>query len=393
MDFVLVHCNFGLRGTESDGDERFVIDLAKGFGKTYQVKTFDTMEYVETHKVSVQMAARELRYHWFKGLMQVNNIDYLVTAHHADDDIETFIINLSRGTGIKGLTGIPVKSNDILRPLMPFSRMQILSFARSKDIEWREDKSNEETKYLRNKVRHQIVPLLKELHPTFLDNFKSTQEFLYQTALIYDNHITQLKEDLFEKEGDVIRISIKALSGLNPMNAYIYGLFRDYGFTEWNDVSELVHAMSGKEVRSKTHRLIKDREVLLLAKIGTDNQNKFQIEGTDEEVQDPIHLAIRSVDKIEETSPGVLYVDKETLKYPMTLRKWEKGDYFYPLGMHGRKKLSKYFKDEKVNIVAKENQWLLCSNNDIVWVVGKRADERFKITEKTKHIVKIVLKK
>ncbi len=388
-----MHCNFGLRGTESDGDERFVIDLAKGFGKTYQVKTFDTMEYVETHKVSVQMAARELRYHWFKGLMQVNNIDYLVTAHHADDDIETFIINLSRGTGIKGLTGIPVKSNDILRPLMPFSRMQILSFARSKDIEWREDKSNEETKYLRNKVRHQIVPLLKELHPTFLDNFKSTQEFLYQTALIYDNHITQLKEDLFEKEGDVIRISIKALSGLNPMNAYIYGLFRDYGFTEWNDVSELVHAMSGKEVRSKTHRLIKDREVLLLAKIGTDNQNKFQIEGTDEEVQDPIHLAIRSVDKIEETSPGVLYVDKETLKYPMTLRKWEKGDYFYPLGMHGRKKLSKYFKDEKVNIVAKENQWLLCSNNDIVWVVGKRADERFKITEKTKHIVKIVLKK
>lgn len=391
LDFSLAHCNFKLRGSESDEDERFVRELAKKLKKPIWVKQFNTQTYVESHKISVQMAARELRYAWFNELMARQHIKMLVTAHQLDDNLETFIINLSRGTGIKGLIGIPPKTETIARPLLPFSRAQLLEFAKKEHIEWREDQSNAETKYLRNKIRHGIVPILKELHPTFLNNFIETQEFLKQIAAIADNHINQLKEDIFQEEGDVIRIKIESLLPLNPLKAYVHALFGVYGFTEWEDLQHLLTAMSGKEVRSRTHRLVKDRDFLLLANIADDFQEAFQIKKEDTEVQTPIGLRISTVNIIEAVGPDVLYVDKETLKYPLVLRKWQKGDYFYPLGMGGRKKLSKFFKDEKLDVISKEKQWLLCSDNKIVWVVGKRADDRFKITEKTKYILKIVL--
>jgi tRNA(Ile)-lysidine synthase len=266
-----------------------------------------------------------------------------------------------------------------------------LEFANSSNLAWREDQSNAETKYLRNKIRHEIVPLLKELHPTFLANFKQTQEFLKQIADISDNHISQLKEDIFKEEGEVIRIKIESLQSLKPLDAYIHALFSAFGFTAWEDLKHLLTAMSGKEVRSRTHRLVKDRDFLLLTNIANNFQKVFQITKEDTEIQIPIGLRISTVHSIEEVGPKVLYVDKETLKYPLTLRKWQKGDYFYPLGMGGRKKLSKYLKDEKVDVIAKEKQWLLCSGNDVIWVVGKRADDRYKITKSTKKISKIVL--
>ena len=389
FDFLLAHCNFKLRGNESDEDERFVRQLAKRLGKTVCVKQFKTQEYVNKKSISIQMAARELRYEWFEGLMLQNNIKTLVTAHHADDNLETFIINLSRGTGIKGLTGIPSRTRNIARPLLPFTRIQILEFAKKEAIEWREDRSNLETKYLRNKIRHEIVPVLKELHPTFLTNFIETQEFLKQISDIADNHIDQLKKDIFQENGDVIRIKIESLQSLHPLKAYMHALFGAYGFTEWEDVQQLLTAMSGKEVRSRTHRLVKDRDSLLLTSITDDLNKEFQIKEEDTEIQIPISLKINTVKLIEAVGPNILYVDKETLKYPLVLRKWQKGDYFYPLGMHGRKKLSKFFKDEKIDVISKEKQWLLCSDNKIVWVVGKRADDRFKITHRTKNILKI----
>lgn len=391
LDFSLAHCNFKLRGKESDEDENFVRELAKKLGKYLFVKDFETLDYARDQKVSVQMAARELRYEWFNELMLQNNFKTLVTAHHADDNLETFMINLSRGTGIKGLTGIPTRTRSMARPLLPFTRKQILKFANSSNLAWREDQSNAETKYLRNKIRHGIVPLLKELHPTFLANFTETQEFLKQTAEIADNHIVQLKKDIFKEDGEVIRIKIESLKTLEPLEAYLHALFSVYGFTEWEDLQHLLTAMSGKEVHSRTHRLVKDRDFLLLANIADNVQKEFQITKEDTEIQLPIGLSISSVSIIEEVGPNVLYLDKETLKYPLTLRKWQKGDYFYPLGMGGHKKLSKYFKDEKVDVIAKEKQWLLCSGNDIIWVVGKRADDRYKITNSTKEILKIVL--
>ncbi len=391
LDFNLAHCNFKLRGTESDKDEAFVRQLAKQLGKTVFVKQFDTKDYVARHKVSVQMAARELRYEWFNDLMAEYRLKTLVTAHHADDDLETFLINLSRGTGIKGLTGIPAKTGSISRPLLPFSRVGLAEYAKQQKIDWREDQSNAETKYLRNKIRHTIIPLLKETHPTFLDNFHTTQKNLQQISDISDIHIKQLKNRLFREEGNIIRISIAALQRLQPIKAYLYGLFNAYGFTAWNDIEHLLTAMSGKEVRSKTHRMLKDRDDLLLGPIPIPSQDSYNIDETITEIKTPIALSIVPVDLISATAPDVLYVDKETLKYPLVLRKWEKGDYFYPLGMKGRKKLAKFFKDEKMDLISKENQWVLCSDNRIVWVVGKRADERFKITSKTKQILKISL--
>ena len=391
LDFSLAHCNFKLRGEESNKDEKFVQELAEKLGKPFFTENFETLDYAHDQKVSVQMAARELRYEWFNGLMQQNNINTLVTAHHADDNLETFIINLSRGTGIKGLTGIPSRTGNIVRPLLPFTRIQILEFSKSSNLAWREDQSNAETKYLRNKIRHGIVPLLKELHPTFLANFTETQEFLKQIAAISDNHISQIKEDIFKEDEEVIRINIESLQSLKPLEAYLHALFSPYGFTSWEDLQHLLTAMSGKEVRSKTHRLLKDRDFLLLTKIADNFRQEFQITKEDTEIQLPIGLRISTVQIIEEVGPKVLYLDKETLKYPLTLRKWHKGDYFYPLGMSGRKKLSKYFKDEKVDVIAKEKQWLLCSGNEIIWVVGKRADDRYKITNSTKKIVKIAL--
>jgi len=389
LEFLLAHCNFRLRGAESDGDEEFVQELAKKLYKKYFVTHFDTIGYVNKNKVSVQMAARELRYHWFSEIMRENDIKTLVTAHHGDDNLETFLINLSRGTGIDGLTGIPAKTNVISRPLLRFSRDELESYAKSEGLQWREDSSNSETKYLRNNIRHEIIPLLKKLHPTFLLNFNTTQELLNQTSVIASNHIQEVRDGLFRNEDGVVKIEIKALQELNPLKAYLYGFFTEYGFTEWDDVEHLLTAMSGKEVRSKTHRLVKDREYLLLTTMGASTNEVFTITENQTAIEEPLHFSIREVTNIEEQGKNVLFVDKETLKYPLTLRKWQKGDYFYPLGMQGKKKLSKFFKDEKVDVISKHKQWLLCSEEQIVWVVGRRADERFKVTDTTKNIVKI----
>ncbi|MCP4977688.1 MAG: tRNA lysidine(34) synthetase TilS [Maribacter sp.] len=391
LEFSLAHCNFKLRAAESNKDEQFVRELAKKLNKSFFVKEFATSKYARNQKVSVQMAARNLRYEWFNQLMEEQHIKTLVTAHHADDNLETFIINLSRGTGIKGLTGIPSRTNNIMRPLLPFSRKRILEFAQNEKIAWREDQSNAEIKYLRNKIRHEIVPVLKELHPTFLDNFAVTQEYLKQIATISDSHIRQLKEELFKVDGEVIRIKIESIQALAPLEAYIHALFSEYGFTEWEDLQNLLTAMSGKAVHSRTHRLVKDRDLLLLSRITNKVETQYNISESCAQIENPISLSIRYVDLIEETGPNVLYVDKETLKYPLTLRKWQKGDYFYPLGMKGRKKISKYYKDEKVDVLAKEKQWLLCAGDDVIWVVGKRADDRFKVTNSTKNILKIIL--
>ncbi len=392
MDFALAHCNFQLRGADSVGDEKFVKDKARELYTRIFSINFDTIGYAKEHKVSIQMAARELRYPWFAEIMQKNGIRKLVTAHHADDNLETFLINLSRGTGIEGLRGIPEKTDSIARPLLPFSREQIEAYAQYENIEWREDSSNADTKYLRNNIRHQILPLLKGLNPNFSVNFLDTQNYLSQTATIADYHISQLRAAIFVKKGKIVKIPIAALVDLKPLRGYLYGFFNEFGFTEWNDVENLLTAMSGKEVRSKTHRLVKDRNFLLLTEITSNENHTYPIQEHRTEIEKPVQMSMTKVDALAETGSHILYVPKKALKYPLTLRKWEKGDYFCPFGMKGTKKLSKFFKDEKIDVIAKENQWLLCSDGAIVWVVGRRADGRFKVSENTEDIIKFELK-
>ncbi len=392
MDFALAHCNFRLRGADSDGDEKFVEKTANTLNLKFYVTHFDTKDYIKIHKVSVQIAARELRYAWLEEIMQQNGIQTLVTAHHADDNLETFLINLSRGTGIEGLIGIPEKTDRISRPLLPFAREDIAAYAHAEHIEWREDSSNADSKYLRNNIRHQILPQLKALNPNFLGSFRDTQRYLKQTAVIAATHIRQSKAAIFQREGNRVKISIKELQSLKPLPGYLFAFFSEYGFTEWNDIENLLTAMSGKEVRSKSHRLVKDRDFLLLTENRIAENRTYHILKNQTKIEEPVPMSMTIVDAMAETGRHILYVPKNALKYPLDLRKCEKGDYFCPFGMKGKKKVSKFFKDEKMDVLAKENQWLLCSDGVIVWVVGRRADERFKVSENTEEIVKFELK-
>ena len=391
MDFSIVHCNFQLRGYESDMDAFFVEDLARKIGKKIYIKDFDTDSYININKVSLQMAARELRYRWFEELMKKNKIKTLVTAHHADDNLETFIINLSRGTGIKGLTGIPAKTSNISRPLLIFSRAQIMQFAEIKNISWREDHSNLDKKYLRNKIREDVIPRLRELHPGFLGNYEATRANLEGSAALLENYLAGIKQELFQQEDDLIRIPINALLKLDPIKVYMYELFHQYGFKEWNDVVGLLTATSGKEIYSQTHRLLKDRQYLLLQPLHPSTVEKYKIDAASGTITKPINMKIDEVKAMGEQSKRILYVDKETLNHKLSIRKWEKGDYFYPFGMNGTKKVSKFYKDEKLDLISKEKQWLLCSGDAIVWIIGRRGDDRFKVTPKTKNILRFTI--
>ena len=396
LNIALAHCNFNLRGDESDGDEEFVLQLAEDLDLEVFIESFETEDYAKTYKLSTQMAARELRYNWFEELAEQLNFDFILTAHHADDNLETFLINLSRGTGLDGLMGIPEVNNKIVRPLLTFSREDIETYAKTNKLTWREDSSNASNKYLRNKLRHDVIPVLKEINPFLLQNFESTQNHLQDSKQIIEDAIVRIqKKAVYVDNDNVIRLSIKKLKKLSNPKAYLFELLKDFNFTEWDDVTNLLDAQSGKQVFSSTHRLLKDRDYLLLIENNSEetlesisiSEDKKQLKTTFGT------LFFDEADAIFDAQTNLIYVDKAKLKYPLILRKWEEGDFFYPSGMTGKKKLSKYFKDEKMSLIEKENTWLLCSEKDIVWVIGRRADNRFLATENTKQILKIELNK
>ena len=379
-DVSLAHCNFKLRGKESDLDEEFIKNLNQISANQIFTIIFDTEKYAKEHKLSTQIAARELRYNWFQKLITEHKFDYVLTAHHADDNLETFLIHLTRGSGLDGFTGIPKVNGNIVRPLLAFSRKEILNYAKDHDIEWREDASNASNKYIRNKIRHQVLPVLKEINPSILDSFATTLENLQESKQIIEDRIENIASEVLEKEANFIKIDIEKIKELSSSKAYLYQLLKSYHFTEWNDVYDLLNAQSGKQVFSKTHRLLKDRDVLILSKIDLSNsiEMAFQIEEEITEITNPIHLTFKEVIEKSTENKQTIYVDKDLLKYPLMLRKWEKGDYIYPLGMQGKKKLSKYFKDEKFSLIDKENTWLLCNaENQIMWIINHRQDRRF----------------
>ncbi|MFD1613783.1 tRNA lysidine(34) synthetase TilS [Gelatiniphilus marinus] len=391
LNIALAHCNFNLRGGESDADEAFVLDLAKNLDLEVFIESFDTEAFAKNNKLSIQMAARELRYSWFDELAEQLGFDYILTAHHADDNLETFLINLSRGTGLEGLTGIPAINNKLVRPLLPFSREAIETYAKAKNLKWQEDSSNASTKYLRNKLRHDVIPVLKGVNLQWLKNFQNTLKHLKGTSdIVAESVDVFLNKAIENMDNNEVKFKISAFKKLAHPKPYLYETFKEFGFTQWDDILHLLDAQSGKQVFSKTHRLIKDRAHLLLSEINLGESGPITILEKDRKIETSFGiLFFDEVDAITEKRNNIIYVDKDKLKIPLTIRKWEEGDVFYPLGMKGKKKLSKYFKDEKLSLLDKEKVWLLCSNNEIVWVINKRADNRFKVTENTKHIIKI----
>ena len=390
---AIAHCNFQLRGVESFEDQKFIQEYADANAVPVYITQFDTKAFAEDYKLSTQVAARELRYNWFYELLETEQYDYILTAHHADDNLETFLINLSRGTGLDGLTGIPEKNENVVRPLLAFSQQEIEEYAELNHIKWREDSSNASDKYVRNKIRHHLVPMLKELNPNFLTSFHKTQIYLQEAQNMVDDAAIMVYQQVATPEGENISFDLKKLKKLPNYKSYLYQWLNEFGFSAWNDIYDLVESQSGKYVFSSEYRLLKDRETLILSPLDfTVEKQEYFIDASQTVVNVPLNITFSPVADMAIPSNKTIFVDSNKLEYPLTLRRWNEGDQFQPFGMNGKsKKISKFFKDEKLSLLEKENTWLLCSDNTIVWVVGLRQDERFKIENTTKNILKIQL--
>lgn len=390
-EIVVLHCNFQLRGLESFEDQQFIQEYSNTNAIPFVFTQFDTEAFAADFKVSIQVAARELRYSWFYEQLAIQKGDFILTAHHADDNLETFLINLSRGTGLEGLIGIPAQNEKVIRPLLSFSRQQMEEYASVNKLKWREDSSNASDKYLRNKIRHHLVPLLKELNPTFISSFEKTQSFLSEAQELVDDAAIMVYQQVAREEGEDIYFDLGRLLQLPNYSSYLYQWLKEFGFTAWDDIYELVTSQSGKQVLAPYFRLIKDRDCLILSPSRSqENQQEFEIESIESKVKFPLNLVFSTVSEIGVASDSTIFVDEDKLVFPLTLRHWNEGDVFQPFGMEGKsKKVSKLFKDEKLSLIDKEKVWLLCSNNQVVWVVGIRQDERFKIDPNSNNLLKI----
>ena len=367
-DVSIAHCNFNLRNDESDLDEDFV----KSYAFSNSIPFFSKSFVTKLPKHSMQMAARNLRYNWFYNILKTEKLDYIITAHHLDDSLETFILNLSRASGIEGLTGIKQLNDVIVRPLLVFSKNEILNYAKVNNIKWREDSTNKKNNYQRNQIRNEIIPLLKKLHPNFLDQSKKTMTFLKESNLIIDNYIQNIKNENFTLKDDEIIISKDFIK--NNSNI-IFHLFKEYNFKHSDQILELCNSLSGKIIESNTHVLLSNRSNLIVKEKTNRIDQIFEvgIKG----LLSPIEMNIEVGEFKTKFNKKSIYLSKKEIDFPLCLRKWKKGDVFFPFGMKGKKTVSKYYKDEKMSFFDKQNQWLLCNNDEIVWVVGKRPDRRF----------------
>ncbi len=392
---IIAHCNFHLRGTESMRDEEFVTQLAGKYNCVYHKIDFDTTAYAAQHNISIEMAARELRYNWFEKIRLEEKADYIAVAHHSDDVVETILMNLTRGTGINGLTGIKPKNGYIIRPLLNISRENILQYIEHHKLSFVTDSTNKDILYTRNRFRNKIIPLFEEINPSFSDNLLQTSERLNDVAYIYNNYIQDIKSQIVFEKNNTVHISIEALKKEKTIKSILFEITKEYGFnaSQCADIIGSLDDVSGKQFFSSSYRLIKDRSFLLIDKTA-DNNETFEIQVNESEIKNPIHLQFEILEKQNkldiETSESVAYFDFDKITFPLTLRHWEKGDVFYPLGMKNKKKVSDFFTDQKFSISEKEKTWLLLSGSEIIWIVGKRIDNRFKITPETKIIIKII---
>ena len=384
--FELAHCNFNLRGEESDADEYFVKDLAKEHQLKIHVKQFDTLAYAAENKISTQMAARDLRYAWFEKLLIKSSAKYLAIAHHANDDVETFFINLVRGSGLKGFLGIKEKNNAIVRPLLLVSRLEIEQYLKDRGLVFREDSSNASVKYLRNKIRHELIPLLAQMNPSIQQTVKDEMRILEGVAQIYASKVEEVRKDLTQEKNGIVQLEISALLALNPLHSYLYELLSAYGFYAVEAISKALQGQSGKQFFSSTHQLVVDRENIFISLLNKENEI-FEITEKTISLVHPLVINFKVIaDKTIIYDNNIAQLDVDKLKFPLTLRKWKQGDKFIPLGMKKFKKLSDFFIDSKFSIIDKQEQWLLCSGVDIVWVLGCRIDERYKLESNTKKV-------
>lgn len=402
FDFTIAHCNFQLRGEESKRDEKFVRSLGEKYNKKVFVKTFDTNTYAVANKVSVQVAARELRYTWFKELNEICHpssviCQLIATAHHADDNIETVLINFFRGTGILGLTGIQAfqKEQQLIRPLLHFRKEELVQYAKENDLLYVEDSSNNSDKYTRNYFRNQIIPSVKEIFNNAEDNILNNIERLKEAEMLYGQAIQLHKHKLLEQKENEIHIPVLKLKQVQPLQNIVWEIIKEFNFSaaQTEEVIKLLDADNGSYIQSASHRIIKNRKWIIIAPLQTNIAAHILIEKGEKIVvfaNGILQLQILpSFGLPTNDSRLTIHVDEDKIKFPLLLRQSKQSDYFYPLGMQKKKKLNRFFIDQKLSVTEKENVWVIESDKRIVWVIGLRIDDRFKITPATKHVLKI----
>jgi tRNA(Ile)-lysidine synthase len=405
-DFMIVHCNFQLRGEESERDEQFVRELGNKYGVQVLVQQFDTNKYAAENKLSTQEAARKLRYNWFIELVKANGaasaihhspfIIHLLTAHHADDNNETLLMNFFRGTGLHGLTGIPEKNKYIRRPLLHFSKEELLEFAKENNLEFVEDSSNESSKYTRNFFRNELIPAISKVYPQVKENLYGNIKRFAAIKKLYQLSVDEIKKKLCKTKGNEIHIAVKQLMGYDN-TALIYEIISPYGFSE-KQVDELIKLAtsdSGKYIQSpdNNYRIIKHRHWFIISPvIATESENVI-IENGVKQIEFSLgKLILETTSNFKlQISNDKVSLDAKEIQFPLLLRKWKTSDYFYPLGMKKKKKINRFLIDLKLSKTEKENVWVLESNQRIIWVVGYRIDDRFKVTEKTKILLTVSL--
>ena len=395
FSFAIAHCNFRLRGSESDGDEKLVNSLARKYDVPIYKITFDTADYAQENKISIEMAARDLRYQWFEETRTANHFDFILVAHHRDDQLETFFLNLARGTGLAGLTGMRPIKDKIIRPLLFASRKEIENYRREHSLEFREDSSNTNTNFQRNRIRHDLLPMMESLNPSFREGLIRTMGYLEDVAIIYDQSILQTWERVSFRMGSDFLISIAELKLLNPLPTYLFEFLKPFGFNSVivYDIVSSLDGISGKQFLSTTHRLVRDRDTLILSPVVNESHKSFYLEEGLKELTDPIHLRVSVIEKKDKfkipDSQSVACIDHDKVQFPLMIRKWQQGDYFRPLGMNGLKKISDFFIDSKLSLPEKENTWILANGEQVVWIIGRRLDDRYKITASTRNILKL----
>lgn len=409
FNFAIVHCNFQLRGAASDNDEQFVKSLGEKYGKEVLVKHFNTEAYAHEHKVSIQVAARALRYSWFQEVvsseqlvvssMRTNHSPFtthLLTAHHADDNIETVLMNIFRGTGISGLHGIlPIQGN-IIRSLLFANKAAIVAYAQEQNLSWVEDASNASDKYSRNFFRHHIIPLVKEVYQEADENLLTNIVRWKEAEQLYNKSIEQIKAALLEIKGNEVHIPVLKLQKQAPLSTIVFEIVKVYGFTsaQVNDIIQLLKAENGKYVASQSHRIIRNRNWLIIAPLASLEAMHILIEANEPLIpfeNGRLAITVKQISSAIFENANCVQLDAASIQFPLLLRRWKTGDYFYPLGMQKKKKISRFLIDKKLSATEKEKIWVLESNQRIVWVVGQRIDNRFKITSSTKSVVQIEL--